>query len=93
MFSFGNHLEFYAKASVGIWPIMPKTQDKWDSSEWSSFAHNGEKTIDQRTDHYLSLADLLLTIRLLIVLNCMKNVSLWSSENENFHRYFYNFSS
>lgn len=46
--------------------LCHKAQDKWEPSEWSSFAHNGEKTIDQKTDHYLSLADLLLTIRLLI---------------------------
>lgn len=52
--------------------LCQKAQDKWDPSEWSSFAYNGDKTIDEKTDHYLSLADLLLTIRLLIFLTVWK---------------------
>lgn len=64
------HLEInWNSGLMPLWvfgQLCHKAQDKWEPSEWSSFAHNGEKTIDQKTDHYLSLADLLLTIRLLI---------------------------
>lgn len=66
IFLLENYLECWANVSVDIWPIMPNGQDKCDPSEWSSFVDNREKTIDQKTDHYLSLTDLLLTIRLLI---------------------------
>lgn len=51
---------------------MPKAQGKWDPSKWSSFAHNGEKIIDEKTDYYLSLTDLFLTMRLLTFLTAWK---------------------
>lgn len=76
-------MEFWTEDSEDIWPIMPKAQDKWDPSESSSFAHNGEKIIDHKIDHYLSLT---FNNKIVEFFNCMKNALLWQSEN-----YFYNF--
>lgn len=65
-------MEFWAEASEDIWAIMPNAQDK--PSESSSFAHNGEKIIDHKIDHYLSLTFNNKTVEFFF--NCMKNVLL-----------------